>query len=52
MNPATHLMNGTNGRGGEVRLEIAETDIELVVEESEEDAGADSDSGDGDGSDS
>ena len=34
MNPATQLMNGTNGPGGEVRLEIAETDIELVVEES------------------
>ena len=28
-------MNGTNGPGGQVRLEIAETDIELVVEESE-----------------
>ena len=34
MNPAMQLMNGTNGPGGQVRLEIAETDIELVVEES------------------
>jgi hypothetical protein len=35
MNPATQLLNGTNGPGGQVLLEIAETDIELVVDESE-----------------
>lgn len=28
-------MNGTNGTGGQVRLEITEADIELAVEESE-----------------
>ena len=35
MNPATQPLNGTNGPGGQVRLEIAETDIELAVTESE-----------------
>ena len=36
MNPATQLMNGTNGPGGVVRVEITETGVELVVEESEQ----------------
>lgn len=36
MNLATQPMNGTNGPGGEVRLEITETDIEVAVEESEQ----------------
>jgi hypothetical protein len=35
MNPATQPMNGTNGAGGQIHLEITEADIELVVEESE-----------------
>jgi hypothetical protein len=35
MNPATQLKDGTNGPGGQAQVEIAETDIELVVEESE-----------------
>jgi len=28
-------MNGTGGPGGQVQLEVTETDIELVIEESE-----------------
>lgn len=35
MNPATQPTNGTTGPGGQVRLETTETDIELVVGESE-----------------
>jgi hypothetical protein len=35
MNPAKQPMNGTGGPGGQVQLEVTETDIELVIEESE-----------------
>ena len=35
MNPATQPENGTIGVGGQVQIEIKETDVELVVEESE-----------------
>jgi len=35
MNPATQSKDSTNGAGGQERLEIRETDIELLVEESE-----------------
>jgi hypothetical protein len=35
MNPATQPMNGTNGPGDQVKLVMTESDLELVVEESE-----------------
>jgi hypothetical protein len=35
MNPATQPMKGTNGAGGLGQLEVTETEIQLVVEESE-----------------
>lgn len=35
MNPATQPTNGTIGTGGQAQLEIVETDIKVVVEESE-----------------
>jgi hypothetical protein len=35
MNPATQLMNGTSSPGEQVKLVITESDIELVVGESE-----------------
>jgi hypothetical protein len=35
MNPASQPMNGTTGTGGQVQPEMMETDIKLVVEESE-----------------
>lgn len=35
MNPATQPMNGTSSPGEQVKLVMTESDIELVVEESE-----------------
>jgi len=35
MNPAIQPKNGKIGAGGQVQVEIKETDIELVIEESE-----------------
>jgi hypothetical protein len=35
MNPAKQPMNGTGGPGEQVQLEVTETEIELVIEESE-----------------
>ena len=35
MNPATQPENGTIGVGGQVQIEIKETDVVMVVEESE-----------------
>jgi hypothetical protein len=35
MNPATQSMDGTNSPGEQVKLVMTESDLELVVEESE-----------------
>lgn len=35
MNPATKPLNDTNSPGGQVEMVMTETDIKLVVEESE-----------------
>ena len=35
MKPATQVKNGTIVAGGQVQIEIKETDVELTVEESE-----------------